>query len=237
MWVFTKYGFFSAVCARRASGGHDQPVDPDRVMVRARVRVHLEALRDRFPDLLGPCEIREFPDTDYAFRIFVAKSDWSRVMAGLCEEMDYDNFKSKVAGHQGRGGADYQHALGKVWSVMSGLQRAAYYPPEEAGPEHEPIGSDARRIDFDRSFSVAEAECLRQGGHGDMDTKWSFFHEDGWLSIYRGSGPCWARLELQDRAGGAEVGEAWVSPSSFAEAAPGAVDEYLGMILDSISRR
>jgi len=29
MWVFTKHGFFSAVCARQGGGEHGQPVDPD----------------------------------------------------------------------------------------------------------------------------------------------------------------------------------------------------------------
>jgi len=38
MWIFTKYGFYSAVCARQGDGSHGQPVDPDRIMVRARVR-------------------------------------------------------------------------------------------------------------------------------------------------------------------------------------------------------
>jgi len=43
MWVFTKHGFFSAVCARQGDGTYGQPVDQDRIMVRARVRGHLEA--------------------------------------------------------------------------------------------------------------------------------------------------------------------------------------------------
>ena len=47
MWLFTKYGFFSAVCARQGSGHHGQPVDLNRIMVRARLRTHLEALKDR----------------------------------------------------------------------------------------------------------------------------------------------------------------------------------------------
>lgn len=29
MWLFTKYGFFSAVCARQGKGDYDQPVDTD----------------------------------------------------------------------------------------------------------------------------------------------------------------------------------------------------------------
>ena len=83
MWVFTKHGFFGAVCARQGSGKHGQPVDPDRIMVRARVRGHLEALKKRFPDLLGQCEIQEFAGTDYAFRIFVDKAEWSKALSGL----------------------------------------------------------------------------------------------------------------------------------------------------------
>jgi hypothetical protein len=123
MWIFTKHGFLSAVCARKGNGGHGQPVDPDRIMVRARVRGHLEALKERFPDLVGDCEILESAGTDYAFRLFVQKSAWVQVVAGLAEEADYDNFKSEVAQHQGRAGAAYEHSLHEVWSVMHGLQK------------------------------------------------------------------------------------------------------------------
>ena len=89
----------------KGNGKHGQPVDPDRIMVRARVRGHLEALKKRFPDLLGECEIQESAGTDYAYRLFVQKSAWTQVLAGLAEETDYDNFKSEVARHQGRGGS------------------------------------------------------------------------------------------------------------------------------------
>jgi hypothetical protein len=43
MWIFTKHGFFSAVCARKGDGMHGEPVDPERIMVRSRIRGHLEA--------------------------------------------------------------------------------------------------------------------------------------------------------------------------------------------------
>src|SRR5580704_3867426 len=123
MWIFTKHGFYSAVCARRGDGKHGQPVDPDRIMVRARIRGHLKALKSRFPDLLGQCEIQEFAGTDYAFRLFVDKPVWSQVLSGLAEETDYDNFKSEVARHQRRAGTAYEHSLHEVWSVMNKLQR------------------------------------------------------------------------------------------------------------------
>ena len=122
MWIFTKHGFFSAVCAKQGEGEPGQPVDPDRIMVRARVRKHLGNLKERFPELLGGCEIREFADSDYAFRIFLAKPAWTEVMAGLSEETDYDNFKSEVARHQGMEGAAYGHSLHQVWSTMHRLQ-------------------------------------------------------------------------------------------------------------------
>src|SRR6185295_9914327 len=54
MWLFTKHGFYSAVCARTGDGRHGQPPDVTRIMVRARVKEHLNGLKDRFPDLLGP---------------------------------------------------------------------------------------------------------------------------------------------------------------------------------------
>lgn len=123
MWVFTKHGFFSAVCARQGSGQRGQRVDPDRIMVRARLRGHLEALKKRLPELLGECDIREFAGTDYAFRIFVDKPLWSQVLSELAKETDYDNFKSEVARHQGRTGTAYEHSLHEVWSVMNRLQK------------------------------------------------------------------------------------------------------------------
>lgn len=123
MWIFTKYGFFSTVCARKGNGAHGQPVDPDRIMVRARVRHHLDAIKERFPELLGGCQIMEFPGTDYAFRLFVDKAAWCQVLADMAHEMDYDNFKSEIARLQGDGDDAYESALHKVWTVMHGLQR------------------------------------------------------------------------------------------------------------------
>lgn len=123
MWIFTKYGFFSAVCARQGDGNSGQPIDPERLMVRARVRAHLEALKARYPDLLGACEIQASSQTDYAYRLFVPKNDWAQVVSRLALDTDYGNFKSEVQRHQGRSGATYVHALHEVWSVMNALQK------------------------------------------------------------------------------------------------------------------
>ena len=122
MWLFTKHGFYSAVCARAGDGRYGQPPDVTRIMVRARVKEHLNGLKDRFPDLLGPCDIQESVEADYAFRIFVPKQAWRRVVEKLVDDIDYDNFKSEVARHQGASGAAYEQSLHAVWSVMHKLQ-------------------------------------------------------------------------------------------------------------------
>lgn len=128
MWIFSKHGFFSAVCARKGDGKHNHPVDPDRIMVRGRLRSHLKSLKEQFSDLLGECEIQESAGTDYAFRLFVPKTIWVQVLAGLAEETDYDNFKSEVARDQGEAGAAYEHSLHDVWSVMHKLQKTEGLP-------------------------------------------------------------------------------------------------------------
>ena len=82
MRIFTKHGFFSAVCARQGNSTHGHPVDTDRIMVRARLRGHLDALKKRFTDLLNGCEIQESAGTDYAYRLFREKSVWTQVLGG-----------------------------------------------------------------------------------------------------------------------------------------------------------
>src|SRR4051794_11193268 len=121
MWLHTKYGFLSVISARQGDGSFGQAVDPNRLMVRARDRRHLTALQQRFPELIGGCDIREFAHSDYPCRIFVDKAVWSKVLVALNDEIDYDNFKSEVARFQGQEGADYEHALHEVWAVMRRL--------------------------------------------------------------------------------------------------------------------
>ena len=122
MWLFTKYGFFSVVCARKGDGEQFRPIDPARLMVRARVRDHLQSLQQRFPQQLGGCAIAEFTGTDYPYRLFVPKAAWEEVSTALVHELDFDNFKDAVWRHQGKAGEAYEECLHTVWSVMYGLQ-------------------------------------------------------------------------------------------------------------------
>ena len=66
--------------------------------------------------------MRTFAGTDYAFRIFVDKHAWSRVLSELALETDYDNFKAEVGHHPGTAGVPYEQALHEVWEVMFRLQ-------------------------------------------------------------------------------------------------------------------
>tara|TARA_B100000809_G_scaffold208385_1_gene211037 strand:- start:231 stop:482 length:252 start_codon:yes stop_codon:yes gene_type:complete len=83
----------------------------------------LDSLKEHFPELLADCETREFSGTDYAYRIFVEKATWTRVLVGLNEELDYDNFKSAVGRYQGSQGQAYKNALHDVWDVMYQVQK------------------------------------------------------------------------------------------------------------------
>ena len=125
MWIFSTLGAFSAVCARKGDGSLANPPDPDRMMVRARDKDHLEALQDRFP-FLRRYKLLESPHNDYRFRLFCPKSVWTRVMAGLVADQDYDNFKNSCAAAKASEG--YLHALHTTWGVMYRMQTDKYGP-------------------------------------------------------------------------------------------------------------
>jgi len=107
MWVATTQGFYRVVQHRR---------DRSKLLVRARTREDIEALRDQIPD------IRTFSDSraDYRWRAVVTRAEWIAALAQLVSELDYPNFKSAVASRQG---SERAHYYGEVWSVLAGLQQ------------------------------------------------------------------------------------------------------------------
>ena len=108
MWLFTTIGFFSVVADDAA---------PDTMRIRARAHEDLAALRDRhLPDL----EILRTEHTDYRFRAFVSRDEWTRAAQALAADVDYPNFKSAVAQRQGHARAS---RYGRVWQIMHDLQR------------------------------------------------------------------------------------------------------------------
>ncbi len=121
MWVFTKYGFYSIACLRTKDGG----VDTERVMVRARMREHLENLRERFPESeLSSAEILVDAGTDYLYRVIVPKAEWASVMSQVAMEQTWPGFKSEAARFERLKSRStrYVDALHQVWWIMSRLQ-------------------------------------------------------------------------------------------------------------------
>lgn len=123
MWLFTQYGFFSVVLARKVLHGQvTSESDPDSVMIRARVAQHLRNLQERFPDL-SKAEIQQSDDTDYRYRMIVPKVVWTASLQRLGEELDYTNFKS-VCYHSELTDRTYDEVLHAVWLNHLGLQDA-----------------------------------------------------------------------------------------------------------------
>lgn len=118
MWIFTKYGFFSAVCARQGDGRRADPIDESVIAVRSRSRNHLENLIHRFGEELGRPEIKTYEGSDYQYRVFVTKDGWRKACDAIAAELDYDNFKSEVAVRGGGECLKYSDVLHKVWGVV-----------------------------------------------------------------------------------------------------------------------
>lgn len=91
----TLYGFFSVVCAHgdNPHNAYPAPPHPELMMIRARNRNHLEALKKRFA---GLPEIDEKSGTDYPCRITAPRTDVLRVVAAMADGVDYTNFKNEA---------------------------------------------------------------------------------------------------------------------------------------------
>ena len=111
MWLLTTQGFYSVVEDRE---------DANRVLVRARAREDLEALKRQIPDL----QIQETLDADhdYGWRDCVTRDQWVEATAELAGETDYPNFKSAVDARQG---AERERLYSRVWAQLLELQHRA----------------------------------------------------------------------------------------------------------------
>ena len=110
MWLMTKHGFYSIVCA------HDDAGRPHKklMMIRARRKEHLEALKDYGV----PGNIVETDNTDYPYRIIAERNVVVPIAARLMEEVDYSNFKNAAAAPTGTpGDAAYHTFLHSVWAA------------------------------------------------------------------------------------------------------------------------
>lgn len=108
MWLITTQGFYSAVAHRDA---------PELIVVRARAREDIEALRRQIPEL----ETVENAGSDYRWRATVRRAEWEAACVALAADIDYPNFKDAVAD---RHGSRRHDVYARVWTVLMALQRA-----------------------------------------------------------------------------------------------------------------
>ena len=101
MWIFTRYGFYSIVCASKKDGS----LDDQSLMIRARCISHLESLQTRFPKL-AVGDILEWPNRDYRYRLIIPKASWTTIIDELAQEQEWSNFKDEAAKYPGTLGQD-----------------------------------------------------------------------------------------------------------------------------------
>lgn len=109
MWVFTQYGFFSAVVDKR---------DETKMVVRSRDRRHLVNLQKRFPRKLQLIAIEEHAGTDYPFRMAMPPQDWAFIMFSVAHNVTYTNFKAEAERNVKSVGRPYVQALHDIWQVL-----------------------------------------------------------------------------------------------------------------------
>jgi hypothetical protein len=105
MWIFTDTGFVSAV---------RKPWAMDKMTVRARDKQSLVELAELSGEV-----VMTSTDSDYPHRLVVDDTVFKAWLVSAIEEMDYDNFKNRVAVSRGK---RFASLLGQVWYAMLGAE-------------------------------------------------------------------------------------------------------------------
>jgi hypothetical protein len=100
MWLALSRSFISVVADRG---------NPDRLLVRARVAGHIEAV---FPK----AEVFTDAEADYYYRAFIDREEVAQKLSEEVREIDYDNFKASVPDQP------LHDSYVGVWRVMHKLQ-------------------------------------------------------------------------------------------------------------------
>jgi hypothetical protein len=120
MWIFSQYGFYSVACARGEKGS----IDPDTVMVRARMKQHLQQLQVRFPEI-ALLPIKCSLTNDYMYRVVMPKKQWVELLSEMAMEQTWSNFKDQSSKFEKLFSLSYSYvdALHEVWEAMNNVQR------------------------------------------------------------------------------------------------------------------
>ncbi len=133
MWIFSDLGFYSVVCARKADG-----LTPDykTVMVRARLGIHLENLKQDFPAEMEGTLIKVSAGTDYLYRIILSKATWRKVLSKMASKTRYCNFKGEVARNREHLRSGYTHSILTPTANNLGCPDQKQGQPEYHGPDN-----------------------------------------------------------------------------------------------------
>jgi hypothetical protein len=115
MWLFTQNAFLSVVSYDPTKDSPNPAGGPDDLLVRARVRTDLESLKKYVPGL----KLNRDDSADYMFRAVMTREQWATCMVGEIGEIDYSNFKDRVAERQGH---DRAGIYMQIWSALLALQ-------------------------------------------------------------------------------------------------------------------
>lgn len=161
MWFFTKQGFYSAVTEER--GKHK-----GKLVVRAREPGALELLRDAYMPELTKTSIGA--RSDYRYRAWIEREAFAEGMARVARDIDYSNFKSKVASERGLG--LYEKLLHQVWSVMGKIQPKGPYGMGGKGFPSVPKGEKATgKVAGGQSTLLTSLSEVDEGACEDCGTK------------------------------------------------------------------
>lgn len=119
VWIISTLGAFSVVKAAPEPGRSGKRT---KLMIRARVRRHLELLQRDHPSLQNFEIIESEPHRDYRFRIIAPRAVVAKVMTRMVAELDYGNFKGACAASPDLD-RTYGDALHDVWAVLRRLQK------------------------------------------------------------------------------------------------------------------
>lgn len=113
MWIFCKYGFFSAV----------QHTDkPDTLLVRARFKGDLDrlikAMTPEEYNLSGKPKVQFTPDADYRYRAEIRKIVFAELIRETAEDIDYPNFKDAMHDGTVRDTA-YMNCWRALWAAQN----------------------------------------------------------------------------------------------------------------------
>ena len=155
MWLVTTIGFFSVVADS----------EPDTMMVRARVKADLEALKAEAMPSLSKIVFTKY--RDYPYRAFIKRTEFEAGMAKLASMIDYTNFKDTVQSRQGWSRASLYT---RVWSILIGLEvnkkRIEYYYAGEPLPKRKKESKAAQTARFNSILSSMDDNTRNTGTEG-----------------------------------------------------------------------